>query len=567
MEEIELGDQVFAAEAITKKRFRKGKTEYLVKWKGWSPRYSTWEPEENILDPRLIQQFVQKEEDKIEEAKKTDGVQGGGKRGRRPNKDQIKERKRAKSVGREILEDKEEESSSEEEEEKESPKPAFLMQTLSGRNPKPPKRYEEKEKKRKRHKSASAKSIKDSDSSDNEGPPLRSQTPGPFMTLPSPSPDPLSGPRSPRKGDKLGSLSDDIQKISMRFEEPPILEREKTPTALFARDGVRDPSIRDPSIRDASISPRERREKVSPVGSKGSASPDYKRSGSSCSDYSREGDGTKKAKIGITIKKSPNSDRTFESRLLDNDELEDVPPLNIKNKLLDLGNNLDSESDSLASEDDLGQKKEEMKKSIFMKRKSDESGSSLSPRSPAGGEQKSGTCSGMSDLKTKSASPFDAILVSGKAGKLVSTTITNNPFSFTNTKKATNEIIKNEILKNEILKRKSEEMNLQNKSPILKPPVAVAAGSGGESSSPSSSPSSSSSSDDSDEDSEYEIEEIFQLKEWYPPDHWKNTAENVSVTDVTVDNCTVTMVESRTSTGFFKKEMRIEADPSDFRCS
>jgi hypothetical protein len=28
------GDQVFAAEAITKKRLTKGKTEYLVKWKG-----------------------------------------------------------------------------------------------------------------------------------------------------------------------------------------------------------------------------------------------------------------------------------------------------------------------------------------------------------------------------------------------------------------------------------------------------------------------------------------------------------------------------------------------------
>ncbi|CAB4056863.1 CBX8 [Lepeophtheirus salmonis] len=49
---------VFAAERISKKRLRKGKTEYLVKWKGWSPKYSTWEPEENILDARLIQQFA-----------------------------------------------------------------------------------------------------------------------------------------------------------------------------------------------------------------------------------------------------------------------------------------------------------------------------------------------------------------------------------------------------------------------------------------------------------------------------------------------------------------------------
>ena len=29
-------------------------------------RYSTWEPEENILDPRLIQQFTQKEADRIQ---------------------------------------------------------------------------------------------------------------------------------------------------------------------------------------------------------------------------------------------------------------------------------------------------------------------------------------------------------------------------------------------------------------------------------------------------------------------------------------------------------------------
>lgn len=28
-----------------------------MKWKGWSGRYNTWEPEENILDPRLIQIF------------------------------------------------------------------------------------------------------------------------------------------------------------------------------------------------------------------------------------------------------------------------------------------------------------------------------------------------------------------------------------------------------------------------------------------------------------------------------------------------------------------------------
>jgi len=55
-------EMVFAAEKISKKRLRKGKVEYLVKWQGWGPKYNTWEPEENILDPRLIDQFKQKQE-------------------------------------------------------------------------------------------------------------------------------------------------------------------------------------------------------------------------------------------------------------------------------------------------------------------------------------------------------------------------------------------------------------------------------------------------------------------------------------------------------------------------
>ena len=65
MEQKTLGERVFAAEKITKKRLKNGQTEYLVKWKGWSPKYSTWEPEENILDPRLIEIFKDKPEGDI----------------------------------------------------------------------------------------------------------------------------------------------------------------------------------------------------------------------------------------------------------------------------------------------------------------------------------------------------------------------------------------------------------------------------------------------------------------------------------------------------------------------
>lgn len=62
MELSAIGEQVFAVESITKKRVRKGHVEYLLKWKGWPPKYSTWEPEEHILDPRLVLAYEEKEQ-------------------------------------------------------------------------------------------------------------------------------------------------------------------------------------------------------------------------------------------------------------------------------------------------------------------------------------------------------------------------------------------------------------------------------------------------------------------------------------------------------------------------
>ncbi|XP_024128568.1 chromobox homolog 7a isoform X2 [Oryzias melastigma] len=62
MELSSIGDQVFAVESITKKRVRKGTVEYLLKWQGWPPKYSTWEPEDNILDPRLVLAYEENQE-------------------------------------------------------------------------------------------------------------------------------------------------------------------------------------------------------------------------------------------------------------------------------------------------------------------------------------------------------------------------------------------------------------------------------------------------------------------------------------------------------------------------
>ena len=50
-------EAVFRAEKILKSRRKKGKMQYLVKWFDFPMSESTWEPEENILDKRLIDVF------------------------------------------------------------------------------------------------------------------------------------------------------------------------------------------------------------------------------------------------------------------------------------------------------------------------------------------------------------------------------------------------------------------------------------------------------------------------------------------------------------------------------
>lgn len=70
MELSSVGDRVFAAQCILKKRIKNHKTQYLVKWQGWAPKYNTWEPEENIIDVRLIEAFNDSQRNKSRSNKK-----------------------------------------------------------------------------------------------------------------------------------------------------------------------------------------------------------------------------------------------------------------------------------------------------------------------------------------------------------------------------------------------------------------------------------------------------------------------------------------------------------------
>ena len=57
MELSAIGAGVYAAESILRKKVVKGRTFYEIKWKGYGTKDNTWEPEENVLDKRLLEAF------------------------------------------------------------------------------------------------------------------------------------------------------------------------------------------------------------------------------------------------------------------------------------------------------------------------------------------------------------------------------------------------------------------------------------------------------------------------------------------------------------------------------
>jgi len=59
-EEEESSEEDYEVEAIVDKRKRRGKIQYLVKWKGWDEKDNTWEVQSNINCKELIEEFETK---------------------------------------------------------------------------------------------------------------------------------------------------------------------------------------------------------------------------------------------------------------------------------------------------------------------------------------------------------------------------------------------------------------------------------------------------------------------------------------------------------------------------
>lgn len=57
------GGDEYEVDKIVEMRFKRdGKREFLVHWKRWSSSYDTWEPEENLSCPELIEKFMEEVE-------------------------------------------------------------------------------------------------------------------------------------------------------------------------------------------------------------------------------------------------------------------------------------------------------------------------------------------------------------------------------------------------------------------------------------------------------------------------------------------------------------------------
>lgn len=413
--------QVYAAEFIMKKREKKGgsRTEYLVKWKGWAHKYSTWEPEVNIIDRRLIHQFE----------RRLALEPPPPKRGRKPKSATTPKNNNNEEEGGDGHEG---DSAKAKKKKKTSPTVPYMLQTLSGRTPKPPDRYQEED-----------------------------------ATT-------TSGEKDKTKRDK-GVNSAAAGK-----------QRHKSNTVVVNKYVVKNDDDDDSSDDDEITF-------TSAGNSKSQISPSLSVSSNS----------SRKGKVGITIKKSPDTTggerggTKFETSLLgggsSSEEEEDEEDDDSSSEEDDGGGGGVNEEDKNEHSEDADQSDadsdvyEDFKAGL----KSEEQGKRRSD----------------SDI-ARSAKGDDPKLCSKKA----------------------------RVSLPKVDRHRHGHDGSKNRKRMLH---------------------------HVESDSEYEVEEVVELCEWYPPDFWKSSLnlknsnkDSTRLTDVTACDITVTLRESRSSAGFFKHSVR-----------